>query len=111
FIETHPELFDFKPRLDRANKVLDYLSQIAVNGFPDIDPGVPGRGAKPARFQTPRVPLVPKSTPPVSPAFAVFKAHGPAGLAKWLTQQKALLLTDTTFRDAHQSLIATRMRS
>ncbi|MBW8888503.1 MAG: pyruvate carboxylase [Fibrobacteres bacterium] len=106
FIETHPELFDFKPRLDRANKLLDYLSQIAVNGFPDIDPKL-----KPARLQTPPIPKVPKTAPPVSPAFAVFKAHGPEGLAKWLKQQKALLLTDTTFRDAHQSLLATRMRS
>jgi len=106
FIETHPELFDFKPKLDRANKVLDYLSQIAVNGFPEIDAKL-----KPARIQVPQVPAVPKTAPPVSPAFAVFKAQGPQGLAKWMSQQKALLLTDTTFRDAHQSLIATRMRS
>ncbi|MDB5106326.1 MAG: pyruvate carboxylase [Fibrobacteres bacterium] len=105
FIETHPELFDFKPKLDRANKVLDYLSQVAVNGFPDIDAKL-----KPARIQVPQIPAVPKAAPPVSPAFAVFKAQGAAGLAKWLTGQKALLLTDTTFRDAHQSLIATRMR-
>ena len=106
FIETHPELFDFKPKLDRANKVLNYLSQIAVNGFPDIDPKL-----KPTRLQVPQVPRVPKSAPPVSPAFAVFKEKGPKGLADWMIKQKSLLLTDTTFRDAHQSLIATRMRS
>ena len=106
FIETHPELFDFKPRLDRANKLLDYLSQVAVNGFPDVDVKL-----KPTRIQTPQVSKVPRTPPPVSPAFAVFQASGPEGLAKWLTQQKSLQLTDTTFRDAHQSLIATRMRS
>jgi pyruvate carboxylase len=112
FIETHPELFDFKPKLDRANKVLDYLSQIAVNGFPDIDTARSGGAASGmARFQAPHVPAAPKSAPPVSPAFAVFKAKGAQGLAEWMRGQKALLLTDTTFRDAHQSLIATRMRS
>ncbi|HLP42710.1 MAG TPA: pyruvate carboxylase, partial [Fibrobacteria bacterium] len=105
FIETHPELFDFKPRLDRANKLLNYLSQIAVNGFPEIDPKF-----KTQPLQTARVPKVPKAAPPPSPAYAVFAEKGPQELSKWLVGQKALLLTDTTFRDAHQSLIATRMR-
>jgi len=106
FIETHSELFDFKPKLDRANKVLNYLSQVAVNGFPEIDTKL-----KPKRIQVPQVPVVPKSAPPVSPAFKVFKEKGPKALADWIRDQKSLLLTDTTFRDAHQSLIATRMRS
>ena len=106
FIETHAELFDFKPKLDRANKVLNYLSNLAVNGFPEIDPKL-----KPTRIQIPQIPTVPKAEPPVSPAYAVFKEKGPKALADWLVAQKALLLTDTTFRDAHQSLIATRMRS
>ncbi len=106
FIETHPDLFNFKPKLDRANKVLNYLSNLAVNGFPEIDAKL-----KPGRIQMPQVPAVPKSAPPISPAYAVFKAKGPKGLADWTLQQKSLLLTDTTFRDAHQSLIATRMRS
>ncbi len=106
FIETHPELFDFKPKLDRANKILNYLSNLAVNGFPDVDPRL-----KPARIQTPQVPKIPKVAPPVSPAFRIFQEQGPKGLATWITQQKPLLVTDTTFRDAHQSLLATRMRS
>jgi pyruvate carboxylase len=106
FIETHPELFFFLPKLDRANKVLNYLSNLAVNGFPNIDTRL-----KPERIQVPQVPVVPKSAPPASPAYAVFKEKGPKALANWMMEQKTLLLTDTTFRDAHQSLIATRMRS
>ncbi len=104
FIENHPELFDFKPRLDRANKVLNYLSDIVVNGSKEIDPRL-----KPLKLNVPVVPQV-TGTTPLSPAFRVFAEKGPKALAKWVLDQKALLLTDTTFRDAHQSLIATRMR-
>ncbi len=106
FIENHPELFDFKPRLDRANKVLNYLSHVSVNGFPEIP-----KGFKAVRMEAPRVPSVPKTPPSPSPAYRVFKEKGAEGLAKWTLEQKNLLLTDTTFRDAHQSLLATRMRS
>ncbi len=106
FIENHPELFDFKPRLDRANKLLGYLSHVAVNGFPDIP-----RGFKAVRMEPARIPACLKAPPLPSPAFRVFHEHGAEGLAKWVLGQKALLLTDTTFRDAHQSLLATRMRS
>ena len=106
FIETHPELFNFKPKLDRANKALNYLSNLAVNGFPDIN-----ADRRKPQFQTAQVPAVPKSTPPPSPAYSVFKEKGAKGLAGWTIAQKGLLITDTTFRDAHQSLIATRMRS
>ncbi len=106
FIESHPELFDFKPRLDRANKLLSYLSQVTVNGSPEIP-----KGFKAVRIDPPRVPPAPKTAPPPSPAFRVFQEKGAEGLAKWTLEQKGLLLTDTTFRDAHQSLLATRVRS
>jgi pyruvate carboxylase len=105
FIEHHPELFDFKPRQDRANKLLAYLGQVAVNGFPAIP-----KDFKPIRQDAPPVPVVPRTTPPESPAYKVFREQGAEGLAKWTLDQKAVLLTDTTLRDAHQSLIATRMR-
>src|SRR5690606_25805903 len=98
--------FDFKPRQDRANKLLHYLGQVAVNGFPEIP-----RDFKPVRQDPPPVPSVPRGTPPESPAYKVFREKGPEGLAKWTLEQKRLLLTDTTLRDAHQSLFATRMRS
>jgi pyruvate carboxylase len=106
FIENHPELFDFKPRQDRANKLLGYLSQVAVNGFPEIP-----KGFKPVRQDAVPVPSAPRATPPESPAYKVFREKGPEGLAKWTLAQKQLLVTDTTLRDAHQSLFATRMRS
>ena len=106
FIENHKELFDFKPRQDRANKLLSYLGQVAVNGFPEIP-----RDYKPVRQDAPAVPVVPRTTPPESPAYKVFREKGPEGLAKWTLEQKAVLISDTTLRDAHQSLFATRMRS
>ncbi len=106
FIENHPELFDFKPRLDRANKLLAYLSSLAVNGFPEIP-----KGFKPVRGSPPRLPDCPKTPPLPSPAFAAFQSRGAEGLAQWVREQNAVLFTDTTFRDAHQSLLATRMRS
>jgi pyruvate carboxylase len=106
FIETHPELFHFKPSRDRANKLIHYLSDVAVNGAADID-----IHQKPARIQAPRIPTVPKSPAPESPAYRTFREQGAKGLSKWLLDQKQLLITDTTFRDAHQSLFATRMRS
>ena len=106
FIENNPDLFDFKPRLDRANKLLSYLSHVAVNGFPEIP-----KGFKAVRVEPTKPPSAPKAPPSPSPAFKVFQDKGAEGLAKWTLEQKALLLTDTTFRDAHQSLLATRMRS
>ncbi len=106
FIENHPELFDFKPRLDRANKLLDYLSDVVVNGFKGID-----KNLIPAQIETPKVPSVPKTPAQPSPAYAVFAGQGAQALSKWIVAQKPLLLTDTTFRDAHQSLLATRVRS
>jgi pyruvate carboxylase len=106
FIENHPELFDFKPRQDRANKLLGYLSQVAVNGFPEIP-----KGFKPVRQDAVPVPPVPRAAPQESPAYKVFREKGPEGLAKWTLEQKQLLVTDTTLRDAHQSLFATRLRS
>ena len=105
FIEDHPELMEFTPRLNRANKLLRYLGGIAVNGCQGID-----SNKKPVGLSEPRVPVAPKAAPPASPAYEVFSKKGPKGLSKWLLKQKPLLLTDTTFRDAHQSLFATRMR-
>lgn len=106
FVEEHTEIFTFVPKKDRANKLLRYLGDICVNGFKGIDPIL-----KPRQLSTPVVPKVPETTPPTSPAYQIFQERGPTGLSKWLLEQKNLLITDTTLRDAHQSLIATRMRS
>ena len=105
FIDNHPELLEFKPRQDRANKLLGYFSELALNGFPGID-----ETAIPAKM---RQPVEPPATPPAQPsaAYEVLQADGAAGVSRWLLEQDQLLVTDTTFRDAHQSLLATRVRS
>lgn len=106
FLDETPALFQFVERKDRATKLLSFLGDILVNGNPLIK-GKPPRG--------PHLPApVPKydATQPV-PAGTRQKLLelGAAGFSKWVLKQEALLITDTTFRDAHQSLLATRMRT
>ena len=105
-IDTTPALFNFKRRRDRATKLLKLLGETIVNGneqvkgrpvpvmdlpviFPDYDP----KAKKPAGTKD------------------YLSKHGPEKFAEWMRQQKRLLITDTTMRDAHQSLLAARMRS
>ncbi|MDF2141668.1 pyruvate carboxylase [Paenirhodobacter sp. CAU 1674] len=105
FIDTTPELFQFKKRRDRATKILTYIADITVNGHPETA----GRAKPPAEARTPRAPLpagpVPKGTRDL------LDVEGPQAVAAWMKAQKKLLITDTTMRDGHQSLLATRMRS
>lgn len=108
FIEEQPELFKFRPRLDRANKLLKYLGDLNVNGFEGI---APQRRVDPTTLRKPPIPQDSKESAAMTPAYKVFSEQGAEGLSKWLLEQKQLLLTDTTFRDAHQSLLATRVRS
>ncbi|GGE32290.1 pyruvate carboxylase [Primorskyibacter flagellatus] len=105
FIDTTPELFDFAPRLDRGTKVLTYIADITVNGHPETA----GR-VKPAEgYKTPLAP------PPHGDATVgtrtLLDSKGPKGVVEWLEKQTRVLITDTTMRDGHQSLLATRMRS
>ncbi|MET3129282.1 pyruvate carboxylase [Arcicella rosea] len=105
FIDSHPELFDFKTSRDRSTKVLRYLGDVVVNGNPDV---------KVKNERTFRTPVV--------PAFDAFAAY-PAGnkqlldsmgadkFSQYIKEQKQILYTDTTFRDGHQSLLATRVRT
>ncbi|EKD59718.1 MAG: hypothetical protein ACD_54C01177G0001, partial [uncultured bacterium] len=105
FIDTTPELFQFKKRRDRATKILTYIADITVNGHPETA----GR-AKP--HAEARIPKAPKAL--VEPSMGtrnLLEQHGPQAVADWMGKQKKLLLTDTTMRDGHQSLLATRMRS
>ena len=104
FIDDTEELFDFKQRRDRATKILTYIADITVNGHPETE----GR-AKPAEARTPRAPA-PVGQPPYG-ARNILMDHGPKAVADWMSEQKQLLITDTTMRDGHQSLLATRMRS
>ena len=106
FIEQHPNLLIAPRRRDRGTKILRFLAEVIVNGHPDIKPGIQKR-----KFRNPIVPghdhinSFPKGTKDI------LTELGPEGFSRWLKQEKVIHFTDTTFRDAHQSLLATRMRT
>ncbi len=104
FIEQNPELFQFSRKQDRGTKILSFLADVSVNGNPDV------KGKAPETFEKPH-PLPQFSGNPQSGTKQILDAEGPEGLAKWLTAQKEIQYTDTTLRDGHQSLLATRMRT
>ena len=104
FIDTTPELFQFRRRRDRATKILTYIADITVNGHPETA----GR-ARPAEARPPRPPVL---RAPAAPGTAdLLRDRGPKAVADWMLAQDRVLITDTTMRDGHQSLLATRMRS
>ncbi|GAB4047453.1 pyruvate carboxylase [Spirosoma litoris] len=106
FIETHPELFNLRKPQDRSTRVLNYLADVIVNGNPEVKKKDDSK-----LFRT-----------PIVPAFDTYGAY-PAGnrdrlkelgrekFSQWVKDQKCVLYTDTTFRDGHQSLLATRVRT
>jgi pyruvate carboxylase len=112
FIDDTPELFHLPRRQDRATKLLSYIGEVVVNGhplIPDKPHGLPREPAPvpalPPRWQAPGAAAPPPGTRDR------FHELGPEGFSRWVLEQKRLLVTDTTFRDAHQSLLATRMRT
>ncbi|MDQ6665722.1 MAG: pyruvate carboxylase, partial [Acidobacteriota bacterium] len=105
FLDENPALFDYTPRKDRATKLLTYLGEAIVNGNPEVA-GKP----KPARIVAAPVLKADLSEPPPGTK-QLLERLGAEGFAEWTRSQKRLLITDTTFRDAHQSLLATRMRT
>jgi pyruvate carboxylase len=105
WLEETPALFKFVARQDRATKLLGYLADVIVNG----NPTVAGKPA-PVRVGKPPVPPHDASAAPGGTR-QLLRDLGPEGFAAWTAGQKKLLLTDTTFRDAHQSLLATRVRT
>ncbi len=106
FIEKHPELLKFSEKQDRASKVLSFLGDVIVNGSPGIV-----KPLKSSELIEARVPDVDCSQPRPSGSRDLFMKLGAEGLSKWILEQKKLLITDTTMRDAHQSNLATRVRS
>lgn len=104
FIDDTPELFDFAKRRDRGTKVLTYIADITVNGHPETT----GR-AKPEETRMPRIPVTGEVI--LAGTKNLLDQKGAKAVADWMLDQKQLLLTDTTMRDGHQSLLATRMRS
>jgi len=105
FIDNTPELFRFRPKRDRASKLLGFLADVIVNGRPEIK-------QKPAlRVPAAVIPEYSRTTPPPVGTKQKLTELGPEKFAQWVRKQKRLFFTDTTFRDAHQSLLATRVRT
>ncbi len=104
FVDTTPELFVFPKTLDRGNKLLHYIADITVNGYSNV--GV-----------QPKPEFAPLNMPKHYNGFLalgakhVLDTRGAEGLSDWVLAQQEVLITDTTFRDAHQSLFATRLRT
>ena len=112
FVDETPALFDLAPRRNRAQKLLHLLGHVIVNG--PVSP-VLQKGVLPARVE-PTVPAAPGAGRPAGAAPPagwrdVLLREGPAGFARAVRAHEGLLLTDTTWRDAHQSLLATRVRT
>ncbi len=105
FIDTTPELMQFTKRLDRATKILTYVADITVNGHPETA----GRPKPHAEARQPRAPK--PVTEPQMGTRNLLEQKGPQAVADWMRAQQKVLITDTTMRDGHQSLLATRMRS
>lgn len=106
FIEETPELFDIAPTLDRGTKTLEYIGNVTINGFPNVE-----QRPKPD-YESTSIPRVSQErVNQLSGTKQILDEQGPKGLADWVRAQEDVLITDTTFRDAHQSLLATRVRT
>jgi len=106
FIQEHPELFTYTLQRDRGTKMLNYLAEVTLNGNPDVK-------IKDAAkvFEKPVLPDVNTHVPYTKGTKDLLTELGPEKFAQWLKQEKKIHYTDTTMRDAHQSLLATRMRT
>ena len=105
FIDETPELFKQEGRKDRATRLLKFVGEVMVNGNPEVA-GLP----RPRQGLLAEVPHHPAGDP-LPGTKQKLDELGADGFAKWLLAQERVMVTDTTFRDAHQSLLATRMRS
>ncbi|KRM89175.1 pyruvate carboxylase [Liquorilactobacillus vini] len=105
FIDSTPELFEYERKPKTANQLLRYIGEVTVNGFPGI--------GKHHKKYLPDIHMSHEFATESDTVTAkqVLDSQGATGLTNWIKQQKEVLLTDTTMRDAHQSLFATRMRT
>lgn len=107
FIDTTPELLEFARRRDRGSKLLGFMAGITVNGNPEMA----GRRMPELPFPKPLLPRVDLDTPIPPGSRDLLKKLGPCKFVQWMLESRPVLMTDTTLRDAHQSLFATRMRT
>ena len=105
FIADSPELLRFVERFDRASKLMQYIGDVSVNGNPEV------KGERPGKLGRPPIPASDIDGQPPPGTRDLWKKLGTDDFCAWVRDQKKLLITDTTFRDAHQSLLATRMRT
>src|SRR6266404_5968374 len=109
FLDEHPELFRFPKRGDRATKLLTYLGDVILNGNPEVK----GKQIT-ASIEAAKIPVAspaPSAEEPKAGTRQLLQKLGPTKFAEWAKKEKRLLITDTTYRDAHQSLMATRVRT
>lgn len=106
FIQDTPELFDLKSQQDRATKAVKFLGNVVVNGNPDVKFIDPNK-----KFEKAQIPIVDPNKEFAKGTKDLLTELGPEGFAQWLKNEKKIQYTDTTMRDAHQSLLATRMRT
>ena len=104
FIDEHPELFNLPVVHDRGTKLLKYISDTTINGYTNT-----GAQEKPD-FEPLEMPK-PVMGPYPDGTKQLFDSMGPEKFSQWILDQKKVLVTDTTMRDAHQSLMATRVRT
>ncbi len=105
FIDENPDLFIINQKFDRGTKTLRYLADVSVNGHPDVKSKDPNK-----TFRHPTIPDYDKYGTYPKGTKNILTDLGPEKFSEWLKKEKAIHYTDTTFRDAHQSLLATRMR-
>ena len=108
FIDAHPELMEIPVKKDRASKTLRFIGHTVVNGYPGIKP------EKVLNFKNLReaeIPEIPYAAQRPRGSRDILREKGPEGLAEWARNERRILITDTTMRDAHQSLMATRFRT
>ncbi len=107
FIDETPELFQLGKRRDRATKLLTYIGDVTVNGHPEVT----GRARPRGDARLPEPPHFAAELDPAHGTKRLLDRLGPQGFADWMREQSRVLVTDTTMRDAPQSLLATRMRT
>ncbi len=105
FIEDTPELFQWQRKRDRASRILSFIGTTIVNGHPETR-----SRPRPANFAPAKLPPGPRP-PPAPGSKQKLDELGAAGFAQWMLAQQRVLITDTSMRDAHQSLLATRLRT